>query len=253
MFLAVAVGLGQLQNGERRAGRIDPVSRMTLALVTPVTRLIDDTDASLRASVDNWSRGPALRAELDRLRQQEWVFQQYGAAEESLANELDQTRGLLGLPNFGKKPLPARIIGYAPMSHRMTLNVGQGRGVKAGQAVVSFQGLLGLVQTVDRGTCQVLLVTSSACKFGAMVQRNPEVPGLAKGQTPTRILLDVLETGKVDVGDRVVTSGYSPIIPRGIVVGTVAEVVQDPSYGTRRIFVAPAARVGRSLEVMVLR
>jgi cell shape-determining protein MreC len=50
-----------------------------------------------------------------------------------------------------------------------------------------------------------------------------------------------------------VTSGLSDRIPRGIPVGVVAEVVYDPSLGTRRVFVAPAAQIGPTLEVTVVK
>ena len=86
-----------------------------------------------------------------------------------------------------------------------------------------------------------------------MVQRFPEVLGLMKGQTPTRLVLDVLDNGVAEVGDPVVTSGLSSRIPRGIPVGTVAEVVPDPSYGTRRVFVSPSAQIGSSLEVSIFK
>jgi rod shape-determining protein MreC len=97
------------------------------------------------------------------------------------------------------------------------------------------------------------MICSKDVKFGGMVQSDPEVVGIIKGQTPTRLVLDIIDNGKVEPGDPVVTSGYSDRIPRGITIGIVAEVVFDPSLGTRRVFVAPAARIGSALEVTVIK
>lgn len=253
LLLAVSLGLGQLQNRAREAGETDALTRVARAMVASGSATIDNTSRYLEDKSAALSQGSQLRAEIERLRQVEAAASLYNQAIAGLQRELDQLRALHQLPNYGRKKVMARIIGSFPIQNRMTLSVGSKHGVGKGMPVVTAQGLIGLVQNVDKETCQVLLACSPAIKFGAMVDRSPEVPGLMKGQTPSRMVLDVLDNGVVEVGDSVVTSGLSELIPRGIQVGIVAEVVPDPSYGTRRVFVAPAAQIGPSLEVAVLK
>lgn len=253
ILLALSVVLGQVQNRARNAGDTDFASRAAKAVVTPG---VVGLDSMAKGGRDQWtliSRGPALAQELQRLRQMEAAFKLYAETIDSKNRELEQLRGLVSMPNFGRMRVSARIIGYFPFENRITLSVGKAKGVDKGMPVVCSQGFVGLVQNVDASSCQVLLACSPDIKFGGLVQRIPEVPGLMKGQTPNRLVLDVLDNKVVKVGDPVVTSGLSDRVPRGIPVGTVAEVVPDPNYGTNRIFVSPSAQIGPSIEVMVLK
>ncbi len=176
----------------------------------------------------------------------------YVQTVESLRRELAQLRTVTGLPNPGAKRVSARIIGYFAYEDRVTLSAGAAQGVKVGMPVISADGLLAVVQTVEPDRAQALTVTSPAVRFGGLVLRDDGVAGLMKGQTSTRLILDVLEEGKIQVGDAVVTSGFSSRFPRGIPIGTVAEVVADPNFGTRRVFVAPAVNIAATLDVWVL-
>lgn len=251
--MALAVILGQVQNRSRNDGSTDFVSRAARAVVSPGVVGLDGATQGLRAQISSLAGAPRLAEELRRLKQVEAASAVYSQTIESKDRELEQLRALVGLPNYGRQRTSARVIGYFPFENRATISVGSSKGVKKGMPVVCGQGLLGLIQTVDLGSSQVLLVCSPYVKFGGMVQRVPEVPGLMKGQTPNRLILDVLDNKKVEVGDPVVTSGLSERIPRGIPVGTVAEVVPDPNYGTNRIFVSPTAQIGPSMEVFVLK
>lgn len=245
--------LGQLQNRARAAGSTDFVSGFFQRLAVPGVTAIDQAKGSVDSLLKGISEGPRIKLEIKRLKQLEASYLVYEQTVESLRNELDQLRKLDQMPNFGRHRIPARIVGYFPNENRITLSAGSREGVKVGMPVVTAQGLAGIVQTVESDKCQILTVTSPVVRYGAMVARDSGVPGLMKGQTPTRLVLDVLDNGKIEVGDPVVTSGYSDRIPRGIPVGTVAEVVPDPSYGTRRVFVAPSTQVGPTLDVWVLK
>jgi cell shape-determining protein MreC len=66
-------------------------------------------------------------------------------------------------------------------------------------------------------------------------------------------LIELLEEGEVVPGEEVVTSGYSAAIPRGLRVGTVLEVEDDPGIGVRQAVVLPSATVGEAVLVTVLR
>ena len=222
-------------------------------MTAPGVRLTDDTWTNLTGLWVSMGKSKESQQELERLRRLESAARLYAQTVDSYQRELAQLRKLSGLPNFGRQKLFGRIVGYFPYENRFTLSIGSGQGVGVGMPVVSADGLLGIIQTVEKDTSQALMLCSPAVKFGGMVQRYPEVLGLMKGQTPTRLVLDVLDNGIVEVGDAVVTSGLSQRIPRGIPVGTVAEVVPDPSYGTKRVFVSPSAHMGSALEVTVLR
>jgi cell shape-determining protein MreC len=57
----------------------------------------------------------------------------------------------------------------------------------------------------------------------------------------------------VQVGDRVVTSGYSEFIPAGIPIGRVVQIHNDLEFGTKRCQVFPNVQIGDVREVAILR
>ena len=246
--------LGGMQNGARSAGREDAVTAVVRRVVTPTS----DGFGRAGQGVGDWWSGlwsaGGLKAENRRLHALATAASLYETRVETLSRDLANARKAGDAPGLGRQKVRCRIVGYFPTENRLTLDVGSGQGVKPGQAVATPEGMLAVIQTVEDGRSQALLVTSPACKFGAMtVGAGVRVPGLARGDSPTRIVLDLLESGETRVGDAVVTTGYAESIPRGLPVGTVVEIVKDPNYGLRRAFVVPSADVGDASEVWVLK
>lgn len=179
----------------------------------------------------------------------------YGDRVRFLESEIERQRKLFGLESpAGRKRIPARNIEYFPLENRITLNVGQAQDVKAGLPVVASDGLVGIVQTVSKSTCQVLLITSPRMKVGALVLRDTQPAGLVHGESATSLSLEFLDLNSpVKVGDVVVTSGFSEWIPAGIPIGRIVQVQDDIEYGARRCQVFPNVQIGATREVLVLR
>ncbi len=237
----------------RGAGRLDPLTGAVQATVSPVTAAIDNAARVVGALVVGVGDGPVTARELARLRALEASWSLYAERVRGLERDLGEARRLLGTPDFGRSRVAARVVGYFPYQNRVTLLAGRGQRVEPGMPVVTAEGLVGVVQTVGDDRCQALLVNSPALTFGGLTTGQVSVPGLLKGHSLGRLVMDVVDTGPVRPGDTVETSGYSDAIPRGIPVGTVVEVVQDRSYGVRRVFVLPHARIGDASQVWILR
>lgn len=210
-------------------------------------------------AVRDFSRGVAgaraLAAENASLRSQLAALRLYTQRERILLQEVDSLRKAIGLKGVGSRTrVPADIVGYYPHERRITLSVGRASGVRAGMPVVAGTGLLGVVHTVDAKTCQANLVWSPQVTVGAMVDRQPPEAGLLRGESPDALILDFLEgASKVEVGDWVVTSGFSEVIPRGIPIGRVVRMDNEPDFGKRRARVSPSVNLGSLREVFVLR
>lgn len=194
-----------------------------------------------------------LKRRNEQLERQIAAFSIYAERERLMRQEIDQMRALANMPNFGKRRISAEIIGYFPFDNRITISAGRRRGVEDQLPVVTAQGLIGVISTVDEETSQVTLLTSPNLKVGALVTSSTPVAGLIKGETASRLVLDIVDNVTIAVGDKVVTSGYGKFTPRGVPIGEVIEVVPDPDYGTQKAFVFPYARVALSTEVVVLK
>ncbi len=247
--------LGRWQNLSRESGALDPASRSVQALVSPASKTIQDSADAIGDFFHGLANARSLSAENAALHSRVTALLQYEDANAGLAGQLDQVRKLMNLPRYGERwRIPAEAIGYAPYEDRLTLSAGRRQGVLVGLPVVAPEGLIGVVQVVDESTCQVLLLSSRLIKVGAMAMRDPPQPGILQGEAPDRLVLGFLDTqSPIEVGDVVVTSGFSETIPRGIPIGKITQIESNPDFGARRAKVFPFARLGTVHEVFILR
>lgn len=204
--------------------------------------------------------GRRLEEENRRLKAIAAAAENYQPDIDRLQNEVDELRKLGGWEaGAGREKVPADVVGYFPHENRITLNVGANRGIKRGMPVATYEGLVGRIETVDRTSCQVLLITapSSESRISALVQRNPPNPppaGLIRGDGPNSLVLELADpTATVDSGDIVITAGFSDAIPRGIVIGKVVSVEDDKAFGKRTAVVFPRVALGQVREVLVIK
>lgn len=253
---AIGIFLGRLQNTSRTAGRVDGLSATINTLVSPVagpagtfTRSTGDFFTGIFAA-----RG--LVEENRRLKALALSAEMYDAQLGRLEDEVERLRTLQGFgPIPGKERVLADVIGYSGYENRITLNVGQAQGVKPGMPVEAPEGLVGTIQTVEANRCQVLLITSAGLKVGAAdLSRDPPPAGFCQGESSNSLTVDFQDPkAPVEIGDRIVTSGFSDKIPPGIIIGRVIAVDADEQFGRLRAKVFPAISVGTLREVHVLK
>mgnify|MGYP000851871867 CR=1 FL=1 len=250
--LVLAFLLSRVQASSLAGGRTDPASQAIRAVFMPVGNLLRRPAQALAGGLNDIVSAGHLRAENDRLRREMAGLRLEAGETDSLRRENARLKEILQAPNYGRKVLSADIVAYFPFQQRITLNRGTAHGVKAGQAIVSDGALLGVVQTVESGRSQALLISSPVLSVGAAVKGEFRVAGIARGQRPGRLVFDFVDPYPVKPGASVETSGFSDTIPAGIPIGDVSEVRDDRDYGTRRAFIVPLATVGSGREVLII-
>ena len=135
---------------------------------------------------------------------------------------------------------------------RLTLDKGAEDGVLLNMPVTVPAGLVGIVTDVTRGSAVVRTVVDPASRVGVTV-RGKGGAGIAVGEIGGRIRVTrFIEDEPVEVGDRVETSSYGGLFPRGVLVGTVDEVLPPSPNELRHTFlVRPAVDLGTLLEVVL--
>jgi len=255
VLCVVGAMLGRMQTNARSAGQFDIVSGMIRATVNPpaegLTRLTNGT-SEFFGGLFNASE---LTAENRRLKQLELIARQYGDTVNRLNAEIDTMRKLLDLPAVaGRTKVSALVIGYFPNENRITISVGKDKGLKQGLAVVTGEGLVGVVQSVGASESQVSLISDPNRKIGALViNRNPPPAGLITGENTSTLVLSLDATMPVENGDEVATWGTSGLLPRGIRIGRVNQVYRDETTGSKRVEVFPNVSLGAVREVVVLK
>ena len=162
---------------------------------------------------------------------------------EEMRQEIERLRGLLNYADTlqDTKYVTATIIANSNSIwfNSFTLNAGTKNGVRAGDPVVTGDGLVGLVENVSSTTCTVCsLIDVDSKEIGVMVERTRDncfIRGTIKaGSGNDELELFMLPSGSdLTPGDIIITNGLgSSRIPKGIPIGTVAEVMRISGTGT---------------------
>ncbi|AQS59961.1 rod shape-determining protein MreC [Desulforamulus ferrireducens] len=136
----------------------------------------------------------------------------------------------------------------------VTLNKGSKDGILKDMPVVTPLGLAGKVVSVSENTSQVLLITDPRSGVGALVQES-RVPGVLEGTTAgsgeTR-LIHVPKDTQLTEGQVIITSGIGGNFPKGIPIGKIVSISNEPTGLFKTATVVPFADLNRLEEVMVI-
>lgn len=238
----------------KRGGDVRLIRLWAVALVTPVEKVANatlDSAASLwHGYIDLRAARQETRALRQELEQSKLRIQQL----ESRAAETARLEALLKFQNqYSELPtLPARVIASSPALTSRVLFIDRGReqGVERDMAVITPEGIVGKVVQVFPSSAQVLLLTDERSGVGALLERS-RVHGVVKGIGGATLRLDyVMNDDKVEIGERVLTSGEDQVYPKGLFVGTVAAL--RPGSVFQEIAVRPAVSLNRLEEVLVV-
>jgi rod shape-determining protein MreC len=120
----------------------------------------------------------------------------------------------------------AEVIGQDPSSwfKSVTIDKGEGDGVKKGMAVISPTGVIGQVLKTAPHYATVLLVTDYNSAIDCIVQRT-RAKAIVEGKGENRCQLKyLLRADEAAVGDVVVTSGLGGNFPKGLMVGEIKKI-----------------------------
>ncbi|MBY0482362.1 MAG: rod shape-determining protein MreC [Chitinophagaceae bacterium] len=129
--------------------------------------------------------------------------------------------------------LPAKVIGNTVtlQTNFLTLERGSLQGVKKGMAVISSSGIVGVVVAVSENNSRVMSLLHRNSRVSAMLKKDNDAGSIEwDGADPSYLILkNIPKSSKVAKGDTVLTSTYSANFPSHLLVGTINNVVADPS------------------------
>ncbi|MBP5667618.1 MAG: rod shape-determining protein MreC [Salinivirgaceae bacterium] len=137
----------------------------------------------------------------------------------------------------------------------LTLDIGSKHGVEPGMAVVSAMGAVGVVKAVSPNFSSVISVLNQNLKISAMLEKSGYFGSLGweGGDYRHANLEDLPGHIKVNKGDVVITSGYSTIFPKGVMIGYVEEVTAHGVNGFMSADIRLAVDFKRLSNVQVVR
>ena len=156
---------------------------------------------------------------------------------------------------FVARTLAAQVIGTSgtDLARVIYVDRGQQDGILSGMAVITPDGIVGKVLRADKAVSQVLLITDPTSGAGVLLERQ-RLNGILRGSSGAYPeVLNVMGDEKIEVGDRIITTGGDRVYPKGLPVGTVLSVALDKERDPfLAIKVKPAVNLSKLEEVLIV-
>lgn len=232
-FLLGALIIFSLSIQENRAVR--HLNVLLLDLTTPIVDAVTQPFTSLSSYQDIFRTEESLRTEVVALRE---TNERYLTLIQSLRQKTLDHQELQKLANVVPDPkverISARVVGRVSdgMNSTLTIRAGAHEGLVKDQPVVTADGVVGRISEVggmSSTSARVMPITDFSSRIPVEIGETQE-HGVIAGQNSADLHLIHLEKStkvKVKVGDRLMTSGYGGIFPRGLPVAIVTSVTSD--------------------------
>ena len=166
-----------------------------------------------------------------------------------------ELKGMLGYKDTTSLPIvPATVVSrsLSLTQNSITLDAGTKKGIKPGMPVISYKGLIGIIQTCSDGFSIARTLKNVDLKITVKNEKNRQ-NGIMKWDGEKLMIVDVPKAYDFDVGDRIVTSEISSIIPVPIPVGIVSKVEEEQTGLLNRIVINPFEEVLTVEHVFIIK
>ena len=254
LFLQI-IGLGiQVKRPKDAGSSVRLIRVWAVTIITPFQRGVVHSEEWVSGVWHNYfdlrnvrSENGQLKDELARMR-----LEQVRLIED--ANQARRLQLLLGFKEqYMSQTMAAQVIGTtgSEFSRGIYIDKGSHDGVKPDMPVITPDGIVGKVLRVFPTTSLVLMISDPTSGAGVILEKS-RLQGILKGTSNgDTIMHNVMSDEKVEVGERILTSGGDGVFPKGLPVGTVAAVAPGPDLFLN-IRVKPAAQISRVEEVLVI-
>jgi rod shape-determining protein MreC len=237
------------------------------AVFSPLQSVADRALKPARDLVDWFDKTFAARGENDRLKSELAKTREQAVAGQEAVQENAQLRKLVKLDHApalmasAYQPVTGRVISRSPTvwQSSVTINLGSGDGVRVDDPVISGDGLIGEVASVEGGSSQVRLLIDHESAVSAKVLP-AGVQGVLRPElgNPEDLILDFLDsTREVSRGQTVVTSGWrarglASHFPPGLPIGEVTEASIVEQEASQQVHLRPFADLANIDVVQIL-
>jgi rod shape-determining protein MreC len=179
----------------------------------------------------------------------------------SLRAENDRLRALLGITARVETPYrPAEVMRQSQITDGRTLvlSAGSAAGVSQFDPVVSPEGVVGMIISVERNTSVTMTWAHPDFRVSAATEDGSLMGVVAAAESgpdaqPLLELRGVAYRDTIAAGTLVVTTGLGGIYPRGVPIGRVLGVAREQKGWERVYQVRPEANLGATGHVLILR
>jgi len=242
LVLSVILSLLMLSNGEADNVRLlrSKANRFFTILYSPIT----------------WIRSLALieeEAALLREKNLQLAFQ-----IESMSYLLEDNIKLEELLDFQQESkmtiLPARVtnMSASPYVSSLSIDIGLESGVEENDPVITPKGIIGKTTIVGDNATIVQLINDVNFRLSVRIKPSGSTGILRWLDGDLYLIKEVQKNANVNIGNKVVTSGFSDIFPNDLPVGEVVNITDERGRFQKSVVVKINENIGSIINLFVI-
>ena len=243
LILSIILSLLMLNNGESDNVRLlrSKANRFFTILYSPIT----------------WIRSMALieeEAALLRGKNLQLSFQ-----VESMRYLLEENNRLEELLDFQRQSkmtiLPARVINMSAspyLSSSLSIDVGLESGVEENDPVITPKGIIGKTTIVGNNASIVQMINDVNFRLSVRIKPSASTGIMRWLDGGLYLIKEVQKNANVNIGDKVVTSGFSDIFPNDLPVGEVVNITDERGRFQKSVVVQINENIGSIINLFVI-
>jgi rod shape-determining protein MreC len=178
---------------------------------------------------------------------------------ESMRYLLEENNRLEELLDFQRESkmtiLPARVIkmGISPyLSSSLSIDVGLESGVEENNPVITPKGIIGKTTIVGDNAAIVQLINDVNFRLSVRIKPSGSTGILRWLDGDLYLIKEVQKNANVDIGNKVVTSGFSDIFPNDLPVGEVVNITDERGRFQKSVVVQINENIGSIINLFVI-
>jgi len=222
-----------------------PVQEKTFLLFQPISRFFNGINDYFK-----------LREKMLALKDENAALQKDYSENINLKIENESLRKILGLQiREEHKTMVAKVIGFYEnkWQSQIILNVGKRNGILEGMAVITEDGLVGVVVLSSNNTSEVRLINDPQSSIGARILSSRKL-GIVEGSLDKKIYLNYIAANEeIFKGDILITSEFGDYIPPEILIGRIKKVSIVVNNPYKQIEIEPFVDFKKLENVLVIK
>lgn len=239
---------------------LDPVSDIAGVLISPIqgavssaTRGVEDFFAYFTEYERLYNENEELKAQVRDLNARISELERYRPEVERLRILLDLKERHDDFEFVSAQVVASDLGNFFTV---FTIDAGTVAGVRAGQPVITNEGLVGYVTEAGLTWAKVSTIIESDVTVGAISARSRDT-GIVEGSFKYRddglcVMSLISKNASIIRGDTIETSGLGGNYPKGLTIGTVSEIALEPHGLSQYALIKPSADLSMLREVFVI-
>ena len=228
-------------------------------IINPIQKVFVDVKTKITGNTSYFDTMEQLQTENEELKEKNKRLEENLRELEILKAEKNTLEEYLNLTQkySNYETIPAYVINrdISNYSGTIILNVGSNDGVAENMTVIADKGLVGHVISVTNTTSKVQVIVDPASTVSATMS-TVEESIICKGTLEDKKILraSYIPTGaELIIGDTIQTSGLGGIYAKGILIGTISEIVTTNNSTDRYAVIQTAVDFSKVYSVLVIK